>query len=95
MPESPNVLGGSLVTVTVSSNGQSVDSTVQLISISVRKRINMIPVARIVLDSIDAARDRGTCWGRIVADDEGRPHGRRGRTCVGIALRMHDRQRAV
>ena len=49
MPQSPSILGSGIVTFTVSSNGQSVDSTVRVISITVQKRINMIPVAHIVL----------------------------------------------
>ena len=49
MPESPNVSANNVVRLVISSNGQQIDDSYQVVSVSVSKQINRIPFAKIVL----------------------------------------------
>jgi Rhs element Vgr protein len=49
MADSPKINGGSVVKLTVYSNGAKLDESIQIISIVVSKKINKIPTANIVL----------------------------------------------
>lgn len=49
MADSPSVSAGSVVRLSILSNGQSVRDNVQVVSVSVTKAVNRIPTARIVM----------------------------------------------
>jgi Rhs element Vgr protein len=49
MPASPNLEGGGVVKIVVSSGGNAVADTVQFLSLEIRKEINKVPSARIVI----------------------------------------------
>ena len=55
MPDSPRVDGDNTVRISVFSDGQKIDETYRLISASIRRKINTIPYARLVLKDGDIA----------------------------------------
>lgn len=53
MAESPSQHGSSVVRLTVESGGRAIDDTIQVVSVSVHKEVNRIPVARLVVEDGD------------------------------------------
>ena len=55
MPESPKVTGDNTVRLIIYSGGKQIDASYRIVSVSIRKKINTIPYARIVLRDGDIA----------------------------------------
>jgi Rhs element Vgr protein len=55
MPDSPKVLGDNTVRITIYSNGHKIDDSYGVIAVTIQRRINTIPYAKIVLKDGDMA----------------------------------------
>ena len=55
MAESPKVLGDNTVRITVLSDGSKIDETYRIISVTIHKKINTVPYAKLVLKDGDIA----------------------------------------
>ena len=55
MPDSPKVLGDNTVRITIYSNVHKIDDSYGVIAVTVQRRINTIPYAKIVLKDGDMA----------------------------------------
>ena len=56
MPDSPAISGDSTIALKIFSNGSQIDAGWGVISVLIRRKINMIPYARIVLLDGDASQ---------------------------------------
>ena len=55
MPESPKVSGDNTVKITVLSGGKKIDETYGIVSVTIHKKINTVPYAKLVLMDGDIA----------------------------------------